>query len=90
MSEATDKRVVSFVLDIIYNVTRGKMKTAKRVGLAILVKILTGSADLVKVRQTLSRVGDSFDITNGLLLDEVNLVTYKNYVLWRSVFYTHN
>jgi hypothetical protein len=47
-------------LDIIYNVTRGKMKTAKRVGLAVLVKILTGSADLVKVRQTLSRVGDSF------------------------------
>ena len=74
MSEATDKRVVSFVLDIIYNVTRGKMKTAKRVGLAILVKILTGSADLVKVRQTLSRVGDSFDITNGLLLDEENFL----------------
>jgi hypothetical protein len=27
MPEATDKRVVSFVLDIIYNVTRGKAKT---------------------------------------------------------------
>ena len=74
MSEATDKRVVSFVLDIIYNVTRGKMKTAKRVGLAVLVKILTGSADLVKVRQTLSRVGDSFDITNGLFLDVENFL----------------
>jgi len=69
MSEATDKCVVSFVLDIIYNVTRGKLKTPKRVGLAVLLKILTGSADLVKVRQILSRVGDSFDITNGLLLD---------------------
>jgi hypothetical protein len=47
MSEATDKRVVSFVLDIIYNVTRGKMKTAKRVGLAVLVKILTGNYHLL-------------------------------------------
>ena len=69
MSEATDKCVVSFVLDIIYNVTRGKVKTPKRVGMVVLLKILTGSADLVKVRQILSRVGDSFDITNGLLLD---------------------
>ena len=67
MSEATDKRVVSFVLDIIYNVTRGKVKTPKRVGLPVLLEILTSSAELVKVRQTLSRVlrGDSFDITNG-------------------------
>jgi hypothetical protein len=66
MSEATDKRkrVLSFVLDIIYNVTHGKVKTVKRVGSAVLLKILTGSADLVKVRQTLSRVSDSFDITN--------------------------
>jgi hypothetical protein len=64
MSEATDKRVVSCVLDIIYNVTHGKVKTPKRIGLAVLVRILTGSADLVKVRQILSRVGDSFDITN--------------------------
>jgi hypothetical protein len=46
MSEATDKRVVSFVLDIIYNVTHGKVKTPKRIGLAVLVRILTGSADL--------------------------------------------
>ena len=68
MSEATDKRVVSFVLDIIYNVIRGKVETPKRVGLAVLLKILTGSADLVKVPQTLSRLADSFNITNGLLL----------------------
>ena len=73
MSEATNKRAVSFVLDIIYNVTRGKVKTPKRVGLAVLLNILTGSADLVKVRQTLSRVGDSFDITNGLLDVEIFL-----------------
>jgi hypothetical protein len=78
MSEATDKRVVSFVLDIIYNVTR-KVKTPKRVGLAVLLKILTGSADLVKVRQTLSRVGDSFDITNGLLLDVENFLYFVVY-----------
>ena len=74
MSEATNKRAVSFVLDIIYNVTCGKVKTPKRVGLAVLLKILTGSADLVKVRQTLSRVGDSFDITNGLHLDVDNFL----------------
>jgi hypothetical protein len=74
MSEANNKRVVLFVLDIINNVTRGKVKTAKRVGLTVLSKILTGSADLVKVRQTLSRVGDSFDITNGLLLDVENFL----------------
>ena len=49
------------------------MKTPKRVGLAVLLKILTGSADLVKVRQTLSRVGDSFDIANGLLDVEIFL-----------------
>ena len=73
MSEANDRRVVLFVPDI-YNVTRGKVKTAKRVGLTVLLKILTGSADLVKVRQTLSRVSDSFDITNGLLLDVENFL----------------
>ena len=75
MSEATDKRVVSLVLDIIYNVTRGKVKTLKRVGLVVLLKILTSSADLVKVRQTLSRVDDSFEITNGLLLDVENFLS---------------
>ena len=74
MSEATNKCVVSFVLDTIYNVTCGKVKTPKCVGLAVLLKFLTGSADLVKVRQTLSRVGDSFDITNGLLLDVENFL----------------
>jgi hypothetical protein len=50
------------------------METAKRAGLAVLLKILTGSADLVNVRQTLSRVGHSFDITNGLLLDVENFL----------------
>jgi hypothetical protein len=30
--------------------------------------------DLIKVHQTLSRVGDSFDITNGLLLDVENFL----------------
>ena len=54
MSEATDRRVVSFVLDIIYDVTRFKVKTPKHVGLAVLLKIL-------------SRVGDSLDIPSGLL-----------------------
>ena len=75
MSEATDKRVVSFVLDIICNVTREKVKTLKRVGMAVLLKILTNSADLLKVlHQALSRVADSFDITNGLLLDVENFL----------------
>ena len=55
MSEATDRRVVSFVLDIIYDVTRGKVKTPKRVGLVVLFKNLTGSAELVKVLKTLCR-----------------------------------
>jgi hypothetical protein len=44
MSEATNKCVVSFVLDTIYNVTCGKVKTPKCVGLAVLLKFLTGSA----------------------------------------------
>ena len=50
------------------------MKTPKRVGLIVLLKILTGSAELVRVRQALSRVGDSFDILNGLLLDVENFL----------------
>ena len=79
MSEATDKRVVSFVLDIICNVTREKVKTLKRVGMAVLLKILTNSADLLKVlHQALSRVADSFDITNGPLID----VEYFLYVVF--------
>ena len=40
MSEANGKRVLLFVLDIIYNVTRCKVKTAKRVGLTVLLKSL--------------------------------------------------
>jgi hypothetical protein len=46
MSEATDRRVVSFVLDIIYDVTRCKVKTPKRVGLAVLLKILTWNGSI--------------------------------------------
>jgi len=74
ISEATDRPVVSFVLDFIYDVTRGKVKTSKRAGLNVLLKILTGSAELVKVRQILSRVGASFDIPNGLLVDVENFL----------------
>jgi len=74
MSEATNRRVISFAQDIIYDVTRCKIKTPKRVGLTVLWKILTGSAELVKVHQTLSRVGDNFDIPNGILLDVENLL----------------
>jgi len=44
MSEATDKCVVSFAHDIIYDVTRCKVKTPKRVCLAVLLKNLTGPA----------------------------------------------
>ena len=54
MLEATDKRVASFVLEIIYKVTCGKVKTPTRVGLYELLKILTGSADLVLTLQTVS------------------------------------
>ena len=45
------------------------MQTPERVGLDVLLKNLTGSAELVKVRQTLCRVGDSSNIPNGILLD---------------------
>jgi hypothetical protein len=41
----------------------------EHVDLAVLLKNLTGSAELVKVRQTLCRVGDSSNIPNGILLD---------------------
>jgi hypothetical protein len=74
MSEATNRHVISFAQDIIYDVTRCKVKTPKRVGLTVLWKILTGSAELVKVHQTFSRVGDNFDIPNGILLDVENLI----------------
>jgi hypothetical protein len=36
MSEASNRRVVSFAQDIIYDVIRCKVKTPKRVGLAVL------------------------------------------------------
>ena len=74
MSEATNRRVVSFAHDIIYDVTRCEGKTPKRVCLAVLYKSLTGPAELVKVRQTLTRVGDSLDIPNGFPLDVENFM----------------
>jgi hypothetical protein len=55
MSEATNVRVLSFAQDIIYDVTRGKVKILKRVGLAVLLKSLPGAVQLVKVHQTLCR-----------------------------------
>jgi hypothetical protein len=69
MSEATNMRVVSFAQDLIYDVTRCKVQTPERIGLAVLLKNLTGSAELVKVCQTLCRVGNSSNIPNGILLD---------------------
>ena len=62
MSEISNRRVVSFAQDIIYDVIRCKVKTPKRVGLAVLLKSLNGAAELVKVCQTLSRLSDTFDI----------------------------
>ena len=50
------------------------MKTPKRVCQAVLLKCLTSTAEQVKVRQTLSIVGDSFDIPNGLLDVEISYV----------------
>jgi hypothetical protein len=49
-----------------------KVQTPERVGLAVLLKNLTGSTELAKVRQTLCRVGDSSNIPNGILLDVKN------------------
>ena len=69
MSEATNMRVVSFAQDLIYDVTRCKVQTPERIGLAVLLKNLIGSAELVKVRQTLCRVCNSSNIPNGILLD---------------------
>jgi hypothetical protein len=74
MSEATNMRVVSFAQDLIYYVTRCKVQTPEHVDLAVLLKNLTGSAELVKVRQTLCRVGDSSNIPNGILLDVKNFL----------------
>ena len=47
MSEATNMRVVSFTQDLIYDVTRCKVQTPERVGLAVLLKNVTGSIELV-------------------------------------------
>ena len=74
MSEATNMRVVSFAQDLIYDVIRCKVQTPERVGLAVLLRNLTGSAELVKVRQTLFRVGDSSNIPKGILLDVNNFL----------------
>jgi hypothetical protein len=53
MSEATNMRVLSFAQDIIYDITRGKVKMLRHVGMSVLLKSLTGSVELVKVHQTL-------------------------------------
>jgi len=76
MSEATNMRVVSFAQDLIYDITRCKVRTHERVGLAVLLINLTGSAELVKVRQTLCGVDDSSNISNGILLDVKNFLCY--------------
>jgi hypothetical protein len=50
------------------------VQTPEHVGLAVLLKNLTGSAELVKVRQTLCRVGGSSNTPNGILLDVKNIL----------------
>ena len=47
VERATNMRVVSFTQDLIYDVTRCKVQTPERVGLAVLLKNLTGSIELV-------------------------------------------
>ena len=74
MSEATDRHIVSFAQDIIYDVTCCKVETPTRVCLAVLLKSRSCPVELVKVRQTLSIVCDSLDIPNGLLLDVENFL----------------
>jgi hypothetical protein len=44
------------------------VQTPERIGMAVLLENLTGSAELVKVRQTLCRVGNSSNIPNGILI----------------------
>ena len=78
MSEATKMRAVSFAQDLIYDVIRCKVQTTERVDLAVLLKNLTGSAELVKVRQTLCRVSDSSNISNGILLDVKNVYAFPS------------
>ena len=58
----------------IYDVTRCTVKTTKRVRLAVLLQSFMCLSELVKVRQILSRVGDSFDLPNGLLRDVENFL----------------
>jgi len=72
MSEATDRHVVSFAQDIIYDVTRNV--SPETLCLDVLLKSRTGPVELVKIRQTLSIVGDSLAIPNGLLLDVENFL----------------
>jgi hypothetical protein len=45
----SDRHVLSFAQNIIYDVTHCKVKTPKGVGLSVLLKGLAGSAELVKV-----------------------------------------
>ena len=50
------------------------MPNPERVGLDVLLRNLTVSAELVKVHQTLCRVGDSSNIPNGIFLDVNNFL----------------
>ena len=74
MSEATNMRVVSFAQHLIYDFIRCKVQIPENVGLAVLLRYLTGSAELVMVRQTLCRVGDSANIPKGILLHVKNFI----------------
>jgi hypothetical protein len=55
MAEATNMRIVSFAQDLIYDVTHCNVQTPERVDLAVLLRNLTSSAELVKVLQTHSK-----------------------------------
>ena len=48
-SEMIHRRITSFAQDLIYSVSRGRIKTPKHVGLSVLIKSVTGSAEIVKV-----------------------------------------
>ena len=77
-SEAINRRVTSFAQDIIYHVKNGKVITPKHVSLAILVKSLTGSAELVKV---LNRFGHSvsYDVLEEIETAIASTVAQNNY-----------
>lgn len=47
--EPIHRSIVSFAQDLIYTVSRGRVKTPKHVGLSVLVKSQTGSAEVVKI-----------------------------------------